>query len=185
MSKHKCNFKIVSYNPNEISKKCTKCNERITRATTKQEQKDIQKKNISSFKKADKLHFVWHKFQSLLDFTVLSSQEDRLRLADKFNKLAKKYPNHVSVCRCDDGMFMGSDIFLIHSKTDRSWMGVNVVYIPQCGPAPVCLFLYPDHVTGLLNALKFADKEKTKLNRAYKKYVKSVKPHPTLGIKFL
>jgi hypothetical protein len=73
-------------------------------------------------------------------------------------KYAKRHPEIIA-CRVDDDNHCGSDLYLIPHYCDdgnlgADWMGVTVLYIPQCtGERPIRFFLYPQHHDGLLEAL--------------------------------
>ena len=63
-------------------------------------------------------------------------------------KYAKKH-KEILYCHCDDDVFSNSDVWLVphfcgKKSLGRSWMGVTILYIPQCtGERPTNFFLYP------------------------------------------
>jgi len=56
--------------------------------------------------------------------------------------------------RVDDGAHCGSDLMCIMHQCRYQFMGMSVVFIPQCtGEPPTQFFLYPGHLDGLLDML--------------------------------
>ena len=82
-------------------------------------------------------------------------------LMKRVERWAKKYPEEVTIVGCDDAYFAGSTIVLIEHRTEKSYMGTSMYYIPQCtGEAPTQLFLYPWHRTNLIAALRKLGKKR-------------------------
>ena len=73
----------------------------------------------------------------------------------KAGEWARRHPNDVQVVVCDDDCHASSILLLIDHKTHDKYMGTSVVYIPQCtGEKPIKFFLYPNHRSCLITALK-------------------------------
>lgn len=129
-----------------ISFKC-RCGRTKERPCTKEESKAFKKELDESLKEVSKVHETYHAFNKQV---IDGSRGDiYLRLAS----FIKKHPE-VTVARCDDDRHCGSDIVLIPHSSDKMYIGLTMVYIPQCtGEKPTRMFLYPESHSELIKAL--------------------------------
>jgi hypothetical protein len=66
-----------------------------------------------------------------------------------------KRRHDVHVLGTDDSYFASSSLVLVEHKTERQFMGITVVFIPQCAPGPPTeFFLYPCHMEPLYKLLQ-------------------------------
>ena len=160
MSRHKHKWEILSYSINEICFACFKCKESIIRKPNKIESAWIKKYNKSNIhtKPENDVHRVWHKFINKFTESTTGPMQWKCighTLEKSVEVFAKRYPNDVHITSCDDDFFCGSSLVFIEHKSSTSYMGVSVVYVPQCtGENPICFFLYPCHANELINVLK-------------------------------
>lgn len=109
------------------------------------------------------VHTIWHdftkKFQSdnvdsgcnQWKYTGYDMQQRVERWARRWNQ---KYPGEVQLVHCDDAVHASSDLLLIEHRSADDYMGISVVFIPQCTDHPMVFFLYPSNRMDLLTALK-------------------------------
>lgn len=68
----------------------------------------------------------------------------------KIEKYVKRHCPEIKIVRCDDGVHAGSDILLIPHPNH----GITVIFIPQCTLIQNQFFLYKNHYSKLIGALK-------------------------------
>lgn len=126
--------------------------------------KTISKKEQKALlKKTNDIHKVYHKFMKEFG-NKLSNPEDNYELMEQVEKFAKKYPNDIHVCPIDDSYYSCSDLVLIEHKSKNAWHGVTALVLSQCsGARPVEFFMYPDHVTKLIETLTVIKKKTNSL----------------------
>jgi len=176
-AKHTHRWTTASYNVAQVSEHCTVsgCSARRDRDPTPTEKKQI-KERLRSFRRKfnprskDNIHRVWHDFARRFVLTDPETATHRFKVTGyelmcQIEKWATKYPNDVTVLRCDDDMYMGADLVCIDHKARAQWHGMTVVFVNQQGHEPTKFFLYPGHVKNFLKHLVRTDKLTTVLER--------------------
>lgn len=101
------------------------------------------------------LHRVWHDFCNRFmgpNWTYFKHKGGEL--LGEVREWALRYPADVRMVRCDDGAHCGSTLVCIFHRCRYQFMGMSVVFIPQCtGEPPTQFFLYPSHIEGLEDVL--------------------------------
>jgi len=136
------------------------CGEHKERPATKQEAVNHKQWIKDMGKRSDAMHRVSHIFQrKFFEKGTGAWKWTGYSLMCKMEKWAKKYPEDVFCAGIDDSHFCGSDIyFILHRDGKMNW-GTSVVVITQCDGQPPCqYFMYPGHLTGILDVLKKIDK---------------------------
>lgn len=149
--KQKCrhNWKILALGTIPVMT-CVKCRERHNVTLDKKTANLVAKwwKQEQIF--TNKLHRNWHSFEK--KFKDLTTNEWKLH-GWKLMEAAKRWAkgrSGVHVLSTDDRYHAGSSLILIEHKNELEFMGVTVVYIPQCAPdEPTEFFLYPCHAKPL------------------------------------
>jgi len=150
-----CNhtFKVSSYTTKHITYRCSKCNERAERSSSKEEEKYISEKQNRRLNPPK--HYVWHNFAKAFQNDDMSWKKEKLNKMHAISKWAEKYPEHIRIIRCDDSVNSSSVIIFIEHKSERSYMGTTMLCVPQCSPdPPISMFLYPNHVENMIAALQ-------------------------------
>lgn len=78
----------------------------------------------------------------------------------RMDRFCVEHPEVVGV-PCDDHIHSSSSIYLIpHDGGVGRFMGITFLYVSQNAPEQNCLFLYPNEIRGLIEALQvYADRE--------------------------
>lgn len=92
----------------------------------------------------DRKHRHWWDFCNAVD----NDFENGFESMEKIEQYAQSHPE-IMVCSCDDQSFCGSDIVLVPHPD----MGVTVLYVPQVSGSWAQFFLYPGHLSQLIDAL--------------------------------
>lgn len=142
-------------------------------------------KNKAELEKATNVHTVYHGlcvhlrrwyfkiyFRHKKDLTPSKKKYRRVdwpqvrgyRAVKRIVKFASKNPEVIDVC-CDDHIFSSSNIFLIPHSTKKKFMGVTMLFVPQCAEEQNIMFLYPGHLDNLIKQLTKLQKEQRKLKR--------------------
>ena len=79
-------------------------------------------------------------------------------------KFVNKHPG-IKIAWCDDDVHATSRLVFIPHRTNKDWMGVTVLFVPQCTNIQNKFFLYPEHVNDLIKTLREIKKEQGKLKR--------------------
>jgi hypothetical protein len=146
---HRHHFKVWGYSGRRTLELCS-CGDKRERPQTKAESKKLR----DEFKEASDVHKTWHAFaKKFIDRKTEEFLYVGYDLMTRAERWAEKYPE-IKIVGCDDDHFCCSSLILVPHATARSYMGLTVLYIPQCtGEKPICFFLYPSHRQGLLDAL--------------------------------
>ena len=104
-------------------------------------------------KKEDKdlraLHRIYHDYVTKMDGKQLKGYE----LMEAADKWAEKHPE-VQTVVVDDDHHATSDLVIMPHENGKDFMGLTVLYIPQCtGENPTRFFLYPRAIQRLIEAL--------------------------------
>jgi hypothetical protein len=92
----------------------------------------------------DRKHRHWWDFCAGVDNDFENGSESM----EKIEQYANEHPEIV-VCGCDDQAFASSDLVLVPHPD----MGITVLYVPQCSGGWAQFFLYPGHLSRLIDAL--------------------------------
>lgn len=157
---HKHKYIVQSYSAKNISFVC-KCGNKINRNTTKSEEKFIRAEINKLFFNSKQLFKLWHKFVKV--FTKKDSAFppvwDRDKLHNGAKKWAKKYPDQIHIVGCDDSYHSSSELILFEHKSNEQYIGVTVLFVPQCsGESPIEFFLYPNASKNLIKTLQAIQK---------------------------
>ncbi len=106
----------------------------------------------------------------ILDFTKVKGYDAMTRI----KRFAEKNPGLIEV-RTDDDWFAGSSVFLVPHETDKKFMGVTVMVVPQCSPDGNLFFLYPEHLNHLIEELQKIQKREREKNAKDYKYMEELK----------
>jgi len=145
------------------------------------------------------VHAVWHDFTKRFKKQIKYGRAFTVKVGNRKKKMyryreewkwsgydlitriktwAEKYPADVFSAHCDDDHFTNSDIFYILHRASDDWMGVSVVFVPQCAPGdPSIHFLYPSHMANVAIALKTIKGEMDKHPDAKAEYNQRVRAH--------
>jgi hypothetical protein len=88
-----------------------------------------------------------------LDYAKLVGY-DAMQMLERYAKKNRE----VRLIDVDDGHFANSTLVLIPHETGKKWMGVSVIFIPQCCPNQNEFFLYPCCVDSLIKELRSIQK---------------------------
>jgi len=146
-----CSHKRAKFNgycgDAEIYFNCPTCGE-ISRKSTKEEAKKLRAYMKKSNKDKLALHRIYRDY--------IEKVEGRLKgydLMEAAEKWAKKHPEIQSV-RVDDDRHASSDLVIMPHENGKDFMGLTMLYIPQCtGERPIRFFLYPRAIQRLIEAL--------------------------------
>ena len=92
----------------------------------------------------DRKHRRWWDFCAGVD----NDFDNGFESMEKIEQYANDHPE-IIVCGCDDQSFSGSDLVLVPHPD----MGVTVLYVPQNSGSCAQFFLYPGHLSNLIDAL--------------------------------
>lgn len=172
MSKHKHNYKVISYSGLTATFVC-KCGMNVIINFTKDENQVIRRLLKEELRASVGVHRVWYSF--IRNFKIKGKEQFKFtgyELITKVEKWAKNHKNDVILCACDDSHFMDSLLCLVDHKTKNSYMGTTMVYIPQNGIGTSEAFLYPGHAKGLIaglgKTLKEFDRSRFKMTYEHK-----------------
>ena len=138
-----------------VSERCS-CGATRDRPATKVE-KAISK---SWFSESKGVHALWRRYQRLFKDCESSAIPTPYKyygydLMCRISRWAKRYPDDVRVCSIDDSVYAGSMLVFVEHRTKKSYHGTTVIVIPQCtGEQPLEFFMYADHLTGVMKAIK-------------------------------
>lgn len=151
------------------------CREHNERPATEAERKKIRADWVQNERRQKLMHVAWRPIQKVLkDFGSPTDQDTKAQLTSKLDRLAQKFPEYVEYVRTDDDYHCGSDLYFVSHKYDdkkigKGYWGTTVIFIAQCSPdPPVRFFLYPNHMAGLLDAVKKLYAAERKLNAGKK-----------------
>ena len=137
-------WRINAYNGGAIFFSCSICKKNEQRTLSEKSREEMRQYIQEGSENSESLHALWKSFQTI----VLSKEYDYLGAADEW---LKDHPEAMCV-NIDDAHFMSAALYLIPSKNEHSFMGVNVVYLTQWGE-PQIMFLYPSAIRDLANAV--------------------------------
>ena len=142
------------------------CNERAERLGTREEFEKLH--TPIEWDEENNVHTVAHAFdREFHDENTGAWKLTGYPLMKAIEAFAEKYPEHITITRCDDTWFTGSDIVLIEHRTETQYMGVTLIYVPQnsngTDSTPSELFLYPGASKALMNALEAIEKRRLKI----------------------
>lgn len=149
------NWKTSYFSGRAAALVCRKCQEHRDiqyDATVSKAYRTYAKVGNAEFKQ---LYRTWHAFERR--FKNPDTGEWKLTGYDfmqAVERWAKRRPD-VHVLGTDDSYFATSSLVLVEHKTERQFMGITVVFIPQCAPGPPTEFiLCPCHAEPLYRLLK-------------------------------
>ena len=135
-----------------------------------------ERKNIYRYMKLEEketkiLHGDWHNFSKTFRPWNKKKGEQWIdkgySLMLKVEKWLKKHPRCYQIS-CDDNAFASSMLVFVPHYTPRGWMGITVVFIPQCtGEDPTPFFLYPSHAKNFAEMLQMFSKLMKCRGKAY------------------
>lgn len=130
--------------PCTLTFRCTLCGQQQSRVATMHEQTHLAR----NWDTAIAVHKVWHEWV----------QTDKAAIGavrmDQWEAFAARHPQDVILCRTDDSYHTGSYVALVAHRTERHWMGVTMVTVPQVSPDKDEAFLYPNALCGLIEGLQ-------------------------------
>lgn len=135
----------------QITFRCKKCHETISRSMTTKEAHIFHKVWKESEKRSAGIHKLWHDFCSKFG-DQNNWKGSGFAFMQAVDRYAKKHPD-VIVTHCDDSVFCSSSIVLIPHRYKDEYMGTTMVIIPQVGGPPTEIFLYPHHSIALIEGL--------------------------------
>lgn len=143
-------------------------------------------------KKEENVHYVWHSFCNYMKrwyYDICSGWKIKngkivpsKRKYKYFN--SSKMVGYQAMCRvaryskdkdgifitgCDDNSHMGSDIVLITHECEDNFMGTTMILMPQSKQEINQVFLYPEHVDGLIKILEEI-KERSKKSKLLREF---------------
>lgn len=145
---HRHRFRRLCFSSKETTEQCG-CGQQRVRETTAEERRQMDE----DWKAAGRLHTLWHKFCHKFGGPDEWKKEG-YDLSNSVTEWAIKRHPEILVTRCDDTYFSSSDIVLIPHQNESEFMGTTFLYIPQNSGTPATGFLYPNHIVGLIEALK-------------------------------
>ncbi|MDO8621615.1 MAG: hypothetical protein Q7R80_00060 [bacterium] len=83
----------------------------------------------------------------------------------RVERWAARHPGRVTLLSCDDNLHASSMLCIIENATAASWMGLDVVIIPQLGGTPQEFFLYPDEADALETMLRSSRRKRLPIKR--------------------
>lgn len=153
MSGHHHKFQVVAWQGDVVEFRCA-CGERRQRQMDRAE----LRRHGGEWSKppADRdVHRVWHDFHKHFLTRADKWRWSGYDLMKRVERWSKQYPDDVRIVSVDDDAFACSDLVLIEHRAKNQYMGTTAVFIPQCtGELPVRFFLYPQHLFGLVRALR-------------------------------
>jgi len=166
---HRHRFRLYAKTIDTACLRCG-CGEETERPTTAEEKKEHR----AMWRNAVEIHRVWHAFAA--EFTHPKKGTFRKKgysLIEAVERYAARRED-IEVLRCDDGYYAGSRLVLVRHRSKASYHGLSVIFIPQCtGEDPIRFFLYPNHVEGLLGALR----EEIRVAKSYPETRKKMRQH--------
>jgi len=121
----------------------------------------MKPKNLVTKQKNKNVHYVYHNFESKFKNFDGKWKYIGYDLMVQVAKWAKKFPEDVKIVVCDDSYFAGSDLICIEHRSTHEYMGISVVFIPQCtGEQPTTFFLYPGHRRNFYRTLRSMGKKR-------------------------
>lgn len=143
-----------------------RCTLDYERKMTRAEKEFFEMDTARGEKRTSAEYAVWWSFQKSFMKKDDSWRVIGYKLMERVERWAKKQPkDFVRIVSVDDAYFSTSLLVLIEHKTDDSYMGTSVVFIPQCtGENPIRFFLYPEFE--LLKVLKEIEKSRSVVAKA-------------------
>lgn len=151
---NRCRYKLGGYSSNSASLRCSVCDNREERDLTDVGHK-VASRSLQEMIDDNAVHETWWAFQK--KFMPNRKRGWRWSGYDLMKRVADWAEGRadVHIVACDDDWFCSSSLVVIEHSAPRKWMGLTVVYIPQCtGEQPISFFLYPNHATTLVKLLK-------------------------------
>lgn len=145
--------------------------------------------------KEKNVHYVWHNFMKYMKRWYGSLYTGWIWRKGRLKKGKRKYrqfessqmvgyqamcrvaryakdKDDIFVTRCDDSWHMGSDIVLISHECEDDFMGTTMILVPQNKRDINQVFLYPEHVKGLIKVLQELDKRAKEKDEDYDEFLK-------------
>ncbi len=167
VKKHKCKY-FYSYSRgiDKIGFRCAVCKLFMERDTSQAEKSDLREHQHVMKVESTRIHKVFHSYIKNIRDKGFKGYDASVAMT----KWAKRQPKgHVHLVSCDDSSHMGSDLWLIEHKTESTYMGTTVIYLPQDLNSRE-FFLYPYNVAQLNRVLTKIEKAAAPIRRAQIKH---------------
>lgn len=176
----KCNhrYRLSAHSCAVLIFRCRKCGENASRATTKEEKKEIIKEfNASLRSTKDSIHWISHQYRKkFMERDRCTYKYFGYNLMQRVEKWVKNYPS-IQVVPVDCGYFMGAILVLIPHENKYEYFGTTAIFIEQDDSKPPAeFFLYPSSTKWLMEALrKIQTWEKKKRPKPPKSFVETLR----------